>query len=141
MNFYAIVIIIAILGLVGILATMGYLANKTIPTGSFPTNKQPCPDFWTYNPDDKSCTMGETNRLNNDIGTNTPTDAIIQQGVDDSNATEGITPYPDTTIDFSKSSWDAQYANYTPECRLNQWSADNKIMWDGVSNLNTCVPK
>jgi hypothetical protein len=123
LSFYTIVIIIAIVILVIALTVVGVtLSNKknTIP---FPDYQNTCPDFWTLENNGTTCKPPLSN-----MNTPSPNKAVVaakHDGVTSVNKTI-------TTIDVRDDNW-------VSICDKSSWAKKSGILWDGVTNNNTCV--
>lgn len=120
-SFHIIVLTIATIVLIISLATIGTLMQKGSRAGPFPPIALKCPDGWVenYNSEDDSYTCKTTasnlpKSLISDVG-----DVIIISNT----ANERSISYIDkaTTI-----------------CQKHKWAQKNNIVWDGVSNYNSC---
>ena len=153
MNFYTIVLIIAICLLILVLTGLGLMLTKVGTTKTFPPIVNTCPDGWTSDTTNKD-------KCNSD-GKNIPVTEITYKN---SKNVEVTTPYPVGDNTWSKNS--TGYINYyysngnfaggvTGEsragadlslfinkgivkdvCDQKTWADANGIIWDGVTNSN-----
>lgn len=113
--FHKIVLGIATVLLIFILVSVGILLSKTKENKIYPPTALQCPDYWIE--DNRGCIVGDLNQgmYINDAG---------------------------KVFDFSTnhSSWFNvdSYAKFSDTCAKKQWAIDNKVMWDGISNYNSC---
>jgi hypothetical protein len=123
--FYTIVLTIAIIFLILILTIVGITLNSTNNNQSFPPTKNTCPDYWTVS----TCILDPRN-----MGT-------ITKNSDNTykfpSSTKGVVDSSTGKINFTDSTWASSYMR-TNQCALYQWTNNNKISWDGVSNFNGC---
>jgi hypothetical protein len=123
LSFYTIVIIIAIVILVIALTIVGVtLANNknTIP---FPDYQNTCPDFWTLGTDGITCKTPLSN-----MNTPPPNKAVVAIKHDGVASENNVI----SSIDVSDDKW-------TSVCDKSSWAKKASILWDGVTNNNTCV--
>lgn len=123
LSFYTIVIIIAIVILVIALTIVGVtLTNKknTIP---FPDYQNICPDFWKLESDGNTCTPPSSN-----LNTPPPNKAAVAVKHDGVASVTNVI----SSIDVSDDKW-------TSVCDKSSWAKKSNILWDGVTNNNTCV--
>jgi hypothetical protein len=112
----AIVVLILMLTYIGI--RLSYSKTKEAP---YPPVSGACPDYWTSSIDSSGCVVSEKNK-----------------GKLDSNALSKTAGYNSktNTIDFKDPKW---ALNGTAVCNQRDWSMKNGVVWDGVSNYNSCV--
>jgi hypothetical protein len=123
LSFYTIVIIIAIVILVIALTIVGVtLANKK-NTAPFPDYQNTCPDFWTLDTNGTTCKIPTSS-----INTPAPNKALIAIKHDGVTSQDNII----SSIDVSDDKW-------VSVCDKSSWAKKAGILWDGVTNNNTCV--
>lgn len=122
-SFYTIVIIIAIIILVLALTAVGITLASNKNNKPFPEYQNTCPDFWTL--DGNVCKPNEINiPLASKIA-----DAAKHPGV---NANVTGTTASIISIDLNEDNW-------VGICDKASWAKKYGILWDGVTNNNTCV--
>jgi hypothetical protein len=124
LSFYTIVIIIAIVILVIALTIIGVTLTNKKNNIEFPDYQNACPDFWTLD--------SSGNRCKPINGINIPLSSKIVSA-----ATHvGIGLNNDNTkieyIDLSDDKW-------VSVCDKASWAKKSGILWDGVTNNNTCA--
>jgi len=130
--FYIIVLTIAVVLLILILTYVGLTMRSVKATSqTFPPNAASCPDYWSVSKTDVSlCVVPNVGFKN--VGS-----------IYDSKG--GVTLKPTTTfgydsskktIDFTNTAWSNTGA--TTMCAQKQWANTYGVMWDGVSNSNSC---
>jgi hypothetical protein len=127
--YYTIVTIIAVVLLVLVLTIMGIMMTTNKNKKQFPEFKNTCPDYWSLsdNPEEMKCVPPLKNNINIPSadkfeGANPK---VNHDGVE-VDKTKKI-----TSIDISKSMW-------TNDCDKQKWAKNNNILWDGITNINTC---
>ena len=123
LSFYSIVILVAIVILTITLTIVGVtLTNKknTIP---FPDYQNTCPDFWTN--EGTFCTPPQDNI--NKPPSNKIATALTHDGVTSNSLKNAI-----EKIDVSDDYW-------VSVCDKSSWAKKAGILWDGVTNNNTCI--
>jgi hypothetical protein len=137
-KFHIIVLSIATVALILILIFVGILLSKGNTNEAYPPSYGTCPDYWEVDTDEKTNTSKciipniQTTKLNignmYDESTMTLKDAITYTpGYSYDISNNVVTQY----IDFSDSKW-------TGVCDKRKWANENGIVWDGISNYNSC---
>ena len=132
MDFYTIVLTIAVVLLILILTFVGikmssskYNNQTNVP---FPPVKSSCPDYWVV--DGSYCVIPTNGRTN--------TGTIYNNNGD-------ITLLPSSTygyvsgnsyINFNDAMWGKM--GKTTVCQQKDWTGKYNVVWDGVSNYNNC---
>jgi hypothetical protein len=124
LSFYTIVIIIAVILLIGALSVIGITLTKNKQTNAFPEYQENCPDFWTLNGTICSPNASNTPPPSKFVGIKP---SVNHTGVMISNDKKSIV------------SLDTNPDNWSSICDKYKWSNLNGILWDGVSNINTCA--
>ena len=129
--FYPIVLFIAVVLLILVLTFMGILLRSQNQTKLFPNNANICPDYWTSDLSG-NCTMPTELSFNNPT-TMLNTGSLVNLGTN-----SAIAPFPTTPTSFSTTNplWGSGGASAI--CQQKQWSNQNNIVWDGISNYNSC---
>ena len=129
--FYIIVSTIAIVLLALILTYVGLLMSRQQNVSTvFPPNSGKCPDYWTLATDGSSCMIPVSGSKN--VG------SIYQGGnllLDSRKGTYGLNP-SFTSINFSDAAW--MTGGKSAICSQRKWANQYGIIWDGVSNYNSC---
>ena len=137
-KFHIIVLSIATVALILILIFVGILLSKGNTNEAYPPSYGICPDYWEVDTDETTNTSKciipniQTTKLNignmYDESTMTLKDAITYTpGYSYDISNNVVTQY----IDFSDSKW-------TGVCDKRKWANENGIVWDGISNYNSC---
>ena len=137
-KFHIIVLSIATVALILILIFVGILLSKGNTNEAYPPSYGICPDYWEVDTDETTNTSKciipniQTTKLNignmYDESTMTLKDAITYTpGYSYDISNNVVTQY----IDFSDSKW-------TGVCDKKTWTNENGIVWDGISNYNSC---
>ena len=137
-NFHIIVLSIATVALILILIFVGILLSKGDTNAAYPPSYGICPDYWEVDTNVKTNTSKciipniQTTKLNignmYDESTMTLKDEITYTpGYSYDISNNVVTQY----IDFSDSKWKG-------ECDKKTWANENGIVWDGISNYNSC---
>ena len=131
-RFYSIVLIVAIIVLIIILAYIGMkIAQDSGTDEAYPPQHGYCPDYW------------ESVERNNNLVCQVPPPSdenphpnlgSIYEGGKSTLTTTSTPGYDDigNTIHFDDKKW------YTGPCMKKKWSNQYNIIWDGVSNYNSC---
>jgi hypothetical protein len=127
-SFQIIVLSIATVILILILTAIGLglrnLKNKVV----YPPIANQCPDYWQVASDNVSCSIPVNGKTNTGIIYN------------DNGSVKFTTPVPGydatkNTINFTDPGW---VANNSSTCNKQLWANQYKIVWDGISNYNSC---
>ena len=121
--FYLIVLVIATAILILILTFVGLIMQRGKKNLVYPPMANTCPDNWTVLADG-SCNIPTTTSSNSNLGNNPIT------------WPSGFTPPPVGNFDPNDSKWTT--SGKTAVCAQNAWANQNNILWDGVSNYNSC---
>ena len=115
-TFYKIVLIVATVMLLLILVAIGTLIQQDGST-VYPPNALKCPDYWVD--DSEGCRSQKIN----DASLNSPID------------------FEDETKDNYYKTLDSnpdKYIGLSDTCSKRKWALSNNILWDGISNYNSC---
>lgn len=108
--FYKVVLTVAIIALIIVLIVVGVAVSNSSKTKVFPPTALKCPDYWTY--DTNGCTPGAIN-------------------IGDDNLSD--------TVNFDDPNWrDNNYVGLSETCARKKWADTKGIIWDGISNYNSC---
>ena len=141
--FYKITILITIVFLILALTVIGILMGKKANVLSYPPVMNECPDYWTFdgsycivpntkckdqqNPD-KQIECNQNQNLLNGI---TSIDSLNEQN------TPGFKK--DTKDNMTTFKIDFNDKNWKTTCEKTKWAKTYNIVWDGVSNYNSCA--
>lgn len=132
-SFQIIVLLIATVVLILILTVIGINLTKNKNKVVYPPIANQCPDYWKVSSDGTSCTIpmsGETNSGSIfSSGTNIP---FTNDPANTANYVPGLNA---NTINFNDPGW---VVNKNSTCNKQIWANKYKIVWDGVSNYNSC---
>jgi hypothetical protein len=110
--FYKVVLTVAIIALIIVLIVVGVAVSNSSKTKVFPPTALKCPDYWTYD-NTNGCTPGTIN-------------------IGDNNLTSPVN-FDDTAFRN-----DSTYVGLSETCARKKWADTNGIIWDGISNYNSC---
>lgn len=138
-SFYLIVLGIAIVMLILVLTGIGLLMRTQTASSVYPPMANTCPDGWTIAADG-SCTIPSTGPNRGFIIAGTSyTQTDIQNSLLKSTKKDG--PYPGTSFtasSFSPTDADWSSNKLSAVCQQKKWANTNNIVWDGISNYNSC---
>jgi len=122
-SFYIVVTIVALIVFIVLLTVIGVFLNTSKSNGtSFPTIANKCPDRWAL--DNQGNCVIPANSVN--VGTFSATNSNINTpGL---NASSGL-------INMNDPGWSGVK---TALCSQQAWANQLGIVWDGVTNNNTC---
>lgn len=126
-SFYSIVVIIAIIILIVVLTVVGLTLKNKKNTNPFPDYQNTCPDFWTLDANGNKCIPKNMN-----IPPISKVNAALPPH-------EGVEIYTDTNKNKSIKSIDLSEDNWVGVCDKSSWAKKYGILWDGVTNNNTCT--
>ena len=143
--FYIVTISVAVILLIIILTYLGLkMASDSIAVGVYPPNKMRCPDNWKNVKEEDTgtytCAIPDSGELNT---------GMLYGGEGGSILPESVTAAPgyiaeDTAndlparFDFSDEGWSGFKAGLTADCSKRAWSVEHNVLWDGVTNYNSC---
>jgi hypothetical protein len=126
-TFYLIILSIAVIFLILFLTVTGIMMRKQRKDEIFPAIPNACPDGWT-NDASNNCI----------VPTHLPpplTDIILASTVGTtSKMTENIKTY---AVNFNDPKWNG-LGGKSAICAKRSWANKNNVVWDGVSNYNSC---
>ena len=135
-TFQIVVLVIATIILILIFATVSILA-KYYDTGKiFPPKANTCPDYWRVD-GSGNCMIPGSSSMNKGKIFDTSGKTLLTN--DKTNTTYIYTPgykSDDNVIDFNDPFWST--LGKSSICAKKAWANTNKIIWDGVSNYNSC---
>ena len=117
----AAVILIIILSVIGV--GLKNLKNKVV----YPPIANMCPDYWQVASDGESCSIPVQSATN--------TGTMYDNGSLTFTATVPGYNAANSTINFTDPAW---IANNSSTCNKQLWANQYKIVWDGISNYNSC---
>jgi len=133
-KFHIIVLSVATVALILILIFVGILLGKGDTNAAYPPSYGMCPDYWETDASSNKCIIPniQTTKLNignlYDENSMTLKDSVTYTpGYSYDISDNAITQY----IDFSDAKWKGI-------CDQQKWANENGIVWDGVSNYNSC---
>jgi len=132
MDFYTIVLIIAvviliiILTFVGIRMTMAQKDNRT--KVAYPPVVSTCPDYWKV--DGSYCVIPNNGKSNTGTIYNTFGNSVLNPS-----STYGYVA-GNSAINFNDLKWGSM--GKSSICQQKDWTGKYNIIWDGVSNYNNC---
>ena len=129
-SFQMTVLAIAAFVLIIILTAIGIALRKMKKKVAYPPVANQCPDYWNIASDGQSCAIP--------INGNKNTGNIYINNV--LTFTENVPGYDsvNSTINFNDPGW---VANNSSTCNKQLWANQYQIIWDGISNYNSCPAK
>jgi hypothetical protein len=136
-TFHLIVLSVAVVILILVLTFIGISMSASNSSAVYPPIMNTCPDYWDLAGDGKSCIIPSTKSSLNVGGIYDKNTMQLNPNISDKTKTPGFASTKDAnnniinSIDFTDSNWKGT-------CDKSRWANSNQIMWDGVSNYNTC---
>ena len=136
-SFYLIVLGIAIVMLILVLTGIGLLMRTQTASSVYPPMANTCPDGWTIAADG-SCNIPSTGPNMGFIIAGTPyTTGVIQNSLIASNKKDGpYTSFSANSFSPTDAAWSSN--KLSAVCQQKKWANTNNIVWDGISNYNSC---
>ena len=129
--FYIIVLSIAVVILILFLTFMGIMMRHQNAKAVYPPTTSICPDYWKAD-DSGNCIMPtQTSSTNKTI-------FINSGGKNNLGTNPNIAPYSKDTKSFSINNVLWSSGGKSVLCAQKDWSMENNIIWDGISNYNGC---
>ena len=124
--FHKVVLGFAIVILILILVSLGLLLDEQQKSKVYPPTALNCPDYWIEEVND------QTKRTECKINTNLKTNTGRLKNEDGEIET--------LSYDFKdyNAEWRKDYRGLSDTCAKRKWARDNDILWDGISNYNSC---
>jgi len=120
-SFYNIVLIVALVMLIILLIVLGTLITES-DNNVYPPTSLKCPDYWV-----------ETE------------EGCEPQGINDGGVETALEFYDETksnyfkTIDYEDDeAISSKYTGISDVCARRKWALNSNVVWDGVSNYNSC---
>lgn len=134
-SFQIIVLLIATVVLILILTVIGITLSKNRNKVVFPPIANQCPDYWKVSSDGISCIIPMSGEINSgSIFSGGPTIPFVSDPANTANYVPGFNT-TNSTINFNDPGW---VVNKNSTCNKQIWAKKYKIVWDGVSNYNSC---
>jgi hypothetical protein len=128
-NFYTIVLIVAVVSLILILTYIGIILKYGESSVVYPPHGTTCPDYWELS-SEGHCMIPLASEKN--VG------SLLEGGGILTAAVTGNTPGLNTSsrmINFNHNDWKARG---TEICTKREWALKHGVVWDGISNYNSC---
>jgi len=143
-SFQITVMAIATIILIGIFTTIGIILSGNTADKVYPPTTSTCPDYWKVSPDDSNlCVIPSPSNVNAEKIYNIGTDGNRYLNISATKETgkiytPGLTMDSNgiNTINFSNEGWGSDGVN--PICAQKTWTGLTNVVWDGVSNYNSC---
>jgi len=134
--FYIITLVIAVIFLIILLTIIGLLVNKPNNVSIFPPSANSCPDYWGYVGSGTNstgyCAIPAITDNNRNMGSIYGSSGNL---ILNSTNTPGFNS-ASNTINFADAGWNSQ--GKTAVCQQKTWATQNNIIWDGITNYNSC---
>jgi hypothetical protein len=127
MDFYSIVIIVALLILI-ILLTLFGIFYKNLTYTPFPSTQDPCPKLWSI--DNSGLCV---NPLSTDVSTN-----FLPVGGTWQTDTPGYVSSANGSFDTNHNGWASYSGAKSDVCGKQKWAKNYNIQWNGVTSYNGC---
>lgn len=144
--FYLIVLAIATIMLILLLTFIGLMMKKQNTSNVFPPVANTCPDGWTYDATNNAC-LYNVNNLGYDVdgkAYNTTNAFNVFNNLRDNSANIIFPTGARTTairglkLDPINGAPIWNTGGLTSLCSQKSWANKNQLLWDGVSNYNSC---
>lgn len=126
-NFHKIVLGVATIILIIILITVGMLINRDNTNKVYPPHANKCPDYWTEQADVNG-TKCNPHTINNGDGKFT-----APLNFENSENSNYFNKYSEGDL-----VGEPIYTGLSDICTKKKWANENVIVWDGISNYNSC---
>ena len=129
MNFFFIILTIAVICLALFLFFAGILINSTNTNGVYPVFKNQCPDYWTSD-SSGNCILPTKKSFTNPA-------QLLNTGNSNLDSSK-YAPYSKNGTSFNINDQKWSSGGQSTICAQKDWANNNHIVWDGVSNFNKC---
>ena len=131
--FYTIVFTIAVVVLIIILTYFGITMQRSKNNDTkFPPTLSECPDYWEFDANGL-CVVPSNKKNVGSIFDNTGSMTLKTDTTPGLSITDNGKKY---SVNFNDNNWVA--GGVTNVCKQKQWANKHGILWDGVSNYNSC---
>lgn len=130
--FYIIVSSIAVVFLILVLTFMGIMMKNQNSKVVYPPTSFVCPDYWSSD-DSGNCTLPTK------MSSSNPSIPINSGGSANLGTNPNIAPYSKDMKSFNVNNVLWSSGGKSTLCAQKDWSTQNSIQWDGVSNYNGCL--
>lgn len=145
MDFFTIVIILAIVILILLLTYIGVAMSKLNTSQIFPPNANVCPDYWVEVEPGKCQFPAAQTRNTGDFtiafskdGNKTYIGSSIGE-VYGNTVVSGTTDQLKEVIRVNDETvWTNAYPGVSAKCAKKKWASSHGIAWDGITNSNGC---
>jgi hypothetical protein len=137
-TFQITVLVVAAIILILIFSTIGILTKYSTIDKVYPPVANTCPDYWIVDSSGNCTIPSAPDALN--IGNVYSSSGLINLTADSTDTSKVYTPgysSENGNINFSDYLWGS--IGKTTLCAKKQWATTNNVVWDGVSNYNSCV--
>ena len=128
-SFQKIVLAIATVILILILTIIGVMLSKYKNKVTYPPVANTCPDYWKISADGLSCSLPTSSAVN--VGSIYNSDGSLAISSADTYGYDSTKK----TINFTDGGWST---SKSAVCAQKDWTGTYNIIWDGVSNYNSC---
>jgi hypothetical protein len=133
--FYKITILVFIVFLILALTVIGILMGKKSNAVVYPPVANTCPDYWTQD-GSGNCIIPNQYCTVDKAGGNYSCEPNVLNGMNTvSGTTPGLVVLNDPKL--NKTTLQINFQKSTT-CDQKKWAMQNNIVWDGVSNYNSC---
>lgn len=132
--FYIIVLSVAIALLVLVLTVIGIMLSKRTVNLAYPPSYNTCPDYWAISTDGSNCII-PTYQSSLNIGGLYNSNGVLNPSV---LATPGYGIYTDPSTNMVSNFINFANSGWAGVCSQKTWANQNNVVWDGVSNYNSC---
>jgi len=133
--FHITVLTVALVVLILLLTFIGIVMSNQKRNMTYPPTYNTCPDYWTISTDGSNCIIPTYNSQLN-IGSLYSSPNVLAQSVYSTpgfnSPTDPATNATTNQINFNDSNWKGSI------CNQKTWAVNNSIVWDGISNYNSC---
>ena len=134
-TFHIIVLSVAVALLVLVLTVIGIMLTNRKTNLAYPPAYGTCPDYWAIGTDVSGCIIPSFQSSLNIGGLYNSSSGSLNSSVMATpgygSKTDPVTNMVTNYINFADSGW-------TGVCNQKTWANQNNIVWDGVSNYNSC---
>ncbi len=128
-SFQKIVLAIATVILILILTIIGVMLTKYKNKVVYPPVANTCPDYWKISADGLSCSIPSSSAVN--VGNIYKSDGSLAISSTDTYGYDST----NNTINFTDGGWSS---SKSAVCAQKDWAGTYNLIWDGVSNYNSC---
>lgn len=133
--FHIIVLTVALVVLILLLTFIGIIMSNQKRNMVYPPTYNTCPDYWAISTDGSNCIIPTYDSQLN-VGSLYSSPNVLAQSVYSTTGfnspLDPATNFATNQINFNDGGWQGSI------CNQKTWAINNSVVWDGITNFNSC---